>query len=66
MTVALTLAIGVPIMLHAGPATHGIVAIAGDTYRGIENQLQVKIPRIEESLVIDGNLDNPVWARALP
>ena len=41
-----------------------VVRNGGDTYRGTENQLRVKLPRIDESVPLDLNLDGPVWARA--
>ena len=42
-------------------------ATAQDTslvFSGRANQLQVPIPRVEATVVIDGLLDEPVWARA--
>ena len=34
------------------------------TYAGRENQLKVAVPRLEESISVDGRLDEPVWAQA--
>ncbi len=34
------------------------------SYRGLENQLRVALPRLEEAVVIDGRLDDAGWARA--
>ena len=33
-------------------------------YPGRENQLKVAVPRLEESIEIDGRLDEPAWGRA--
>ncbi|MBX7187889.1 MAG: carbohydrate binding family 9 domain-containing protein [Vicinamibacteria bacterium] len=34
------------------------------TYSGRENQLKVPIPRLEETIEVDGRLDDPAWSRA--
>ncbi|MBK5256804.1 MAG: carbohydrate binding family 9 domain-containing protein, partial [Vicinamibacteria bacterium] len=34
-------------------------------YSGRENQLQVAVPRLEESIELDGRLDDPAWTRAV-
>ena len=34
------------------------------TYPGRENQLKVAVPRLEESVEIDGKLDEPAWSKA--
>ncbi len=34
------------------------------TYPGRENQLKVAVPRLEESVEIDGRLDEPAWSKA--
>ncbi len=36
----------------------------GPTYSGVARQLDVRVPRIEASVRIDGVLDEPVWRRA--
>src|SRR5947207_14334283 len=36
----------------------------GSTYSGIAKQLDVRIPRIETTVKIDGVLDEPAWRRA--
>src|SRR3989475_7863539 len=36
----------------------------GSTYSGIAKQLDVRIPRIETTVKIDGVLDEPAWSRA--
>jgi hypothetical protein len=45
-------------------ADTAFAGVDGDTYRGTDNQLRVKVPRIDEPVAVDGNLDAPVWARA--
>ena len=47
---ALTLALPLP---DSGPA-----------YDGRQHQLHVRIPRFDDTVVVDGALDEPVWARA--
>ncbi len=37
---------------------------SGPSYDGRARQLHVQIPRIEETIRVDGVLDEPVWARA--
>ena len=37
---------------------------SGPSYDGRARQLRVQIPRIEETVAVDGALDEPVWARA--
>ncbi len=39
-------------------------ADGGATYNGIAKQLDVRIPRFEAQVKIDGVLDEPVWSRA--
>lgn len=34
------------------------------TYSGRENQIQVAVPRLDESILVDGLLDDAVWASA--
>jgi len=34
------------------------------TYQGRENQLNVAVPRLDESIEVDGRLDDPAWAGA--
>jgi hypothetical protein len=34
------------------------------TYSGRENQLKVAVPRLDESIEVDGRLDDPAWTRA--
>lgn len=34
------------------------------TYAGRENQLKVAVPRLEESIDVDGQLDDPAWSKA--
>jgi len=48
------------------PASADTVPTAahGETYRGIDYQLRVRIPHLTDSITVDGNLDKPVWARA--
>src|SRR5437879_10167184 len=35
-----------------------------NTYSGLLKQLDVRIPRFEDAVKIDGVLDEPVWSRA--
>ena len=37
---------------------------AAPTYSGREQQLDIALPRIEASIVVDGHLDEPVWQQA--
>src|SRR5437867_10561672 len=39
-------------------------ADGGPTYSGLTKQLDVRIPRIETTVKIDGVLDEPAWSRA--
>src|SRR6266566_3577067 len=39
-------------------------ADGGPTYHGLTRQLDVRIPRIETTVKIDGVLDEPAWSRA--
>src|SRR5436853_264208 len=39
-------------------------ADGGPTYHGLAKQLDVRIPRIETAVKIDGVLDEPAWSRA--
>src|SRR5438105_12783426 len=39
-------------------------ADGGPTYHGLAKQLDVRIPRIETTVKIDGVLDEPAWSRA--
>src|SRR5436309_13430531 len=39
-------------------------ADGGPTYHGLAKQLDVRIPRIETTVKIDGVLDEPPWSRA--
>src|SRR5947209_203341 len=39
-------------------------ADGGPTYHGLAKQLDVRIPRIESTVKIDGVLDEPAWSRA--
>ena len=39
-------------------------AAAGPAYSGREGQTRVPPPRIDTAIVVDGRLDEPVWARA--
>jgi hypothetical protein len=43
-----------------------LVAGATDSggYSGTRQQLRVPLPRIEARIAVDGNLDEPAWARA--
>ncbi len=45
-----------------------VLALAGSpellVYPGRENQLKVAIPRLDESIEVDGRLDEPAWAQA--
>ena len=34
------------------------------TYQGRENQLKIAVPRLEESVEVDGHLNDAAWARA--
>lgn len=34
------------------------------TYSGRENQLKVAVPRLDESISVDGRLDEPAWSQA--
>jgi hypothetical protein len=40
------------------------VADPGPVYSGLAKQLDVRIPRFEDAVKIDGVLDEPVWSRA--
>ena len=52
-------------MLGALQALVGVMAPGSSAYSGLENQIRVTVPRIEEAeVVIDGLLDEPVWAGA--
>lgn len=37
---------------------------SGPVFDGRRHQLHVAIPRLDETVVVDGSLDEPVWARA--
>jgi hypothetical protein len=39
-------------------------AQAGPVYNGRAGQISAQVPRIDTSIVVDGNLDEPVWSRA--
>lgn len=41
-----------------------LAATAVLVYIGRENQLQVRIPRVEADVTVDGNLNEPVWQQA--
>src|SRR2546427_8578587 len=41
-----------------------VATAPGSTYSGIAKQLDVRIPRIETTVKIDGVLDEPAWSRA--
>lgn len=34
------------------------------TYSGSENQLKVAVPRLDETISVDGQLDDPAWSKA--
>jgi hypothetical protein len=34
------------------------------TYSGSENQLKVAVPRLDETIGVDGQLDDPAWSKA--
>jgi len=34
------------------------------TYSGRDNQLKVAVPRLDETITVDGRLDEPAWAKA--
>jgi hypothetical protein len=53
----------IPVLLLAAYTT-ALDARTLPTYRGRENQLKVAIPRLEETITIDGNLDDEAWSRA--
>ena len=49
------------------PATLALLAaahISGPVHNGRAGELEVRPPRIEESIAIDGHLDEPAWQRA--
>lgn len=53
------------IMLLALLGTFQIAAAQpGPVYNGRAGQISAQIPRIDTSIVVDGNLDEPVWSRA--
>jgi hypothetical protein len=47
-----------------GEARPDAATAAGDVHRGVDRQLDVRIPRLEADVTIDGVLDEPVWERA--
>ena len=51
------------LLLAASAAAADPVALR-PSYSGREGQLKVAVPRLEESVAIDGSLDDPAWARA--
>ena len=50
--------------LLAGPLPARASGEAGATHSGLDRQLQVRPPRVEVEVVIDGVLDEPVWSEA--
>lgn len=41
-----------------------LLLVSDSTFDGRANRTRVEIPRIESSIVVDGNLTEPAWARA--
>jgi len=41
-----------------------VSAESGTTHRGLDRQLDVAIPRLDEEVTVDGVLDEPVWGQA--
>jgi len=57
-----TLAAAAPTVAPAPDTVNS--ASEGNVYRGRANELSVKIPRLDDSPKIDGDLDKPVWRKA--
>ena len=51
-------------LLFAALALVSLDPPAGATYSGIARQLQVKLPRVDQLVTVDGRLDEPVWLEA--
>ncbi|GAC1515632.1 MAG: hypothetical protein NVS1B4_06900 [Gemmatimonadaceae bacterium] len=47
-------------MLHLFTA----LLLQGPIYSGLQRQLDVRTPRVESSITVDGHLDEPVWRQA--
>jgi hypothetical protein len=64
MLLPLLLALGTP--AHAIPArpTEPPTAPPSTVYSGRQRELDVRLPRLEAGVEIDGRLDEPVWAQA--
>jgi len=48
----------------SAPASATPAAVAGAVFSGVDRQLQVRPPRLEAEVEIDGRLDEPAWAQA--
>ncbi|HET7293368.1 MAG TPA: DUF5916 domain-containing protein [Vicinamibacteria bacterium] len=51
-------------LLLAAYADTAEAAAVRPTYNGRDGHVRVAIPRLEESVAVDGSLDDPAWARA--
>ena len=50
--------------MHLAPVLLALSVVPDSAFDGRSNRTRVEIPRIDSSVVVDGNLTDPAWARA--